>query len=143
MKKFAKNERISPLKIQVSTQRGVVSLSGNVKNKEAFVEVLRLTKASPGVKAVDTEDLLITKVNNVFSDAYITARVEAAVLKAKVFDDESIPLVGINATTTNGTVTLSGDVKKNQSIVAIIKRVNVIHGIKKIISRLQVSNHDG
>jgi hyperosmotically inducible protein len=67
--------------------------------------------------------------------------VEAAILKAKVLDDESIPLVGINAKTDNGAVTLSGNVKKNTSIMAIVKRVSAVQGVKKIISTLHVVEH--
>lgn len=91
-----------------------------------------------GVKEVDTDELIIKQVNTAFTDAYITTKVEAAVLKAKVFDDESIPLVGINATTTNGTVTLSGHLKQEKAISAIIKRVAAVRGVKKIISNLEV-----
>ncbi|KTD27061.1 MULTISPECIES: BON domain-containing protein [Legionella] len=137
--KFAKNADLNPLKISVSTKDGIVTLKGNVKDKQTFVDALKLVKVTKGVKAVEADDLEIKQVNTAFTDAYITAKVEAAVLKAKVFDDESIPLVGINASTTNGTVTLSGKVKQDKSIVAIIKRVNAVRGVKKIISKLQVS----
>ncbi|KTD62543.1 BON domain-containing protein [Legionella spiritensis] len=136
--KFTKNRDLNPLKISVSTEDGVVTLSGHVNNRKAFVDALRLSKNTKGVKAVEIEDLIIKPVNTSFTDAYITAKVEAAVLKAKVFDDESIPLVGINATTSNGTVTLSGQVKQNKSIVAIVKRVTAVRGVKKVISELQV-----
>ncbi|WP_238583965.1 MULTISPECIES: BON domain-containing protein [Legionella] len=137
--KFAKNSDLNPLKISVSTKDGIVTLKGNVKDKQTFVDALKLVKVTKGVKAVEADDLEIKQVNTALADTYITAKVEAAILKAKVFDDESIPLVGINASTTNGTVTLSGKVKQDRSIVSIIKRVNAIRGVKKIISKLQVS----
>ncbi|WED42566.1 BON domain-containing protein [Legionella cardiaca] len=136
--KFTKNRNLNPLKIYVSTKDGTVTLKGHVKDRQAFVDALRLAKMTKGVKEVDADELIIKQVNTAFTDAYITAKVEAAVLKAKVFDDESIPLVGINATTSNGTVTLSGNLKKEKAISAIIKRVTAIRGVKKIISRLQV-----
>ena len=53
-----------------------------------------------------------------------------------MLDDESIPLVGINASTINGIVTITGQVKSNQSIAAILQRTNKIKGVKKIISNL-------
>lgn len=140
--KYAKNNLLNSLKISVSTKNAVVKLRGNVKNKEAYVEALKLAKTTKGVQSVESDDLLVRQVNYALTDAYITAKVEAAVLKAKVFDDESIPLVGINASTSNGIVTLSGKVKQQKSIVAIIKRVNDVNGVKKIISNLQV-NKDG
>ncbi|ASQ47159.1 Osmotically-inducible protein Y precursor [Legionella clemsonensis] len=136
--KFTKNRNLNPLKIYVSTEDGVVTLRGHVKNRQAFVDALRLAKMTKGVKEVDSDELVIKQVNTAFTDAYITAKVEAAVLKAKVFDDESIPLVGINASTTNGTVTLSGRLQQEKAISAIIKRVAAVRGVKKIISKLQI-----
>lgn len=140
--KFTRNKNLNPLKIGVSTVEGEVKLSGHVKNKQAFVDALRLTKNTSGVKRVDTDDLHIKKVNTAFTDAYITAKVETAILKAKVLDDESIPIVGINATTQNGVVTLEGTVKSNQSIAAIIKRVSEVRGVKKVISNLDVEKEE-
>ncbi|MDI9818746.1 MULTISPECIES: BON domain-containing protein [unclassified Legionella] len=140
--KFTKNPNINPLKLYVSTHNGIVTLKGHVKNKQAFIEALRLASMTNGVKEVDTEELVIKQVNTAFTDAYITAKVETAVLKAKVLDDESIPLVGINATTNNGTVTLSGNLKQEKSISAIIKRVSSIRGVKKIISNLKVNSKE-
>lgn len=136
--KITRNKNLNPLKISVSTENGAVKLSGYVKDKQAFVDALRLTVATRGVKLVNTDNLEIKRVNTALTDTYITAKVEAAVLKAKVLDDESIPLVGINAQTTNGVVTLSGNVKNSNAIMAILNRVNAVQGVKKIISTLRV-----
>ena len=137
--KITENKRLNPLKLSVSTENGVVTLKGHVKDKEAFVEALRLAVNTKGVHTVNTQQLEIKTVNSAFTDAYITAKVEAAVLEAKVFDDESIPLVGINAKTTNGIVVLSGELQNTLAITAILKRVNAIRGVKKIISTLHVT----
>jgi hyperosmotically inducible periplasmic protein len=136
--KFTENKDLNPLKIGVSTTHGTVTLTGHVKDKAALVDALRLAKATHGVKSIDAEDLDVKQVNTSFTDAYITAKVEGAVLKAKVLDDESIPLVGINATTNNGVVTLSGEVRSSQSIAPLLKRVHAVRGVKKVVSRLHV-----
>ncbi len=136
--KFTKSTRLNPLKISIVTHNGRVTLSGFVRNKEAFIDALRLTKATKGVVSVDTEQLEIKQVNTTLTDAYITAKVETTILKAKVLDDESIPLVGINATTKDGVVTLSGQVRHQTSISIIIKRVCAINGVKRVISKLVV-----
>lgn len=138
---FAENTNLNPLKISISTDHGIVKLSGYVGDKQAFVDALRIAKNTHGVKSVHASNLYIKKVNTAFTDAFITAEVETAVLKAKVLDDESIPLAGINATTTNGVVTLSGNVSSAQSLASIIKRVNDIHGVKKIITHIQVKEN--
>ena len=138
--KFTENQNLNPLKVSIDTENGVVTLSGFVRDKQAFVDALRIAKNTDGVKTVSANNLNIKRVNTAFTDAVITAKVETAVLKAKVLDDESIPLVGINATTTNGVVTLSGQLKSGQSIAFIIKRVNSIRGVKKIITNLEVKD---
>ena len=136
--KYTKDRDLNPLKIRVTTQQGIVTLKGHVKNNASFVKALRLAKETKGVKAVETDELVIKPVNTAITDAYITAKVEADILKAKVFEDESIPLVGISAKTNNGTVTLAGQVKSQHSVLAIVKWTNKVHGVKKIISHLEV-----
>ena len=134
--KYTKNTHLSPLKLSVTTHQGIVTLTGHVKDKTAFVEALRLAINTKGVKSVEADNLDIQRVNTAFTDEYITTKIETAVLKAKVLDDESIPLVGITASTTNGIVTLTGDVKHPQSIDVILKRAYAVRGVKRIISNL-------
>lgn len=140
--KFAKNNHLNPLKIKVFTEDGIVRLTGSVKDHQAYVDALKLVKNTAGVKKINTTNLIIKPINTAFIDAYITAKVETAVLRAKVFDDESIPLAGINAKTVNGTVTLTGEVHSEKSALAIIERVNKLRGVKKIISHIEVIKKD-
>ncbi|RUQ85268.1 BON domain-containing protein [Legionella septentrionalis] len=140
--KFTKNRNLNPLKISVSTENGLVTLHGHVKDQQAFMEALKLARNTKGVKNVDAEGLDIKVVNLALTDAYITARVEAAIFKAKVLDDESIPLVGVKASTTNGIVTLSGSIQNDKAIAAILKRVSAIRGVRKIISHLEIKKDD-
>lgn len=136
--KFTKDTQLNPFKVYVSTNHGRVTLKGHVKNKEAFIEAIRVTKSTKGVRSVNADQLEIKPVNTALTDAYITAKVETAILKAKVIDDESIPLVGINATTKDGVVTLTGKIKHTNSIKFILKRVTAVSGVKKVISKLTV-----
>lgn len=136
--KFTKDKNLNPLKISVSTKNGIVTLQGHVKNKQAFVDALKLAKNTKGVRSLNANNLIIKEVNTSFTDTYITTKVEAAILKAKVFEDESIPLVGINASTKNGTVFLSGNVKNQKSITVILKRVAHVQGVKHVISKLKI-----
>lgn len=137
--KFTKDPDLNPLKIFVSTENGIVTLKGNVKNKQAYVRALRIAKETKGVKQVKIHQLHVKEVNTAFTDAYITAKVEAAILHAKVFYDESIPLVGINATTTNGIVKLSGRVKSKKSADIVVKRVYAVKNVKRVINQLAIT----
>lgn len=137
---FAESKNLNPLKISIDTNNGIVTLRGYVTDKQAFVDALQIATRVKGVRTVQTNDLFIKNVNLSLTDALITARVETAILKAKVLDDDSIPLVGISATTTNGVVTLSGQVNQAQSITHILNRVTSIQGVKKIITFLVVKD---
>jgi hyperosmotically inducible protein len=135
--KFTKNN-INPFNVAVRTHNGTVTLKGHVKNKQAFIDSLIQAKSTDGVIRINVTNLEIQQKNTGLTDTYITTKVEAAVLAAKILDDTSIPLVGINATTKNGFVTLTGTVEHPQSIAAILKRIYRIQGVKKITSNLQV-----
>ncbi len=139
---YTKNPILNPLKIFVSTENGVVSLSGFVQDQKAYIDALKIAKSTAGVKDINADDLDIKQVNTLFADAYITAKVETAVLKAKVLDDESIPLVGVNASTENGVVTLTGELPNERAITTLIKRITQIKGVKKIISHLTIGQPD-
>ena len=139
--KYTENKHLNPLKITVSTDHGAVTLSGYVKNKSAMIEALHLAKTTKGVQSINAKQLNIKRVNTSITDAYITTKVEGAILKAKVLDDSSIPLVGIKATTNNGVVTLSGEVKHDQSISPLLKRVLSVKGVKQVVSHLHVNRH--
>lgn len=138
--KITKNKNLNPLNISVSTTNGEVNLSGRVNDKQSFVDAIRSAISTRGVKDIDASDLEIKTVNSTFTDAYITTKIEAAILEAKVIDDDSIPLVGINATTSNGVVTVTGNVSSMKSIAAILKRVNQLKGVKKVISNLEIED---
>lgn len=139
--KLARHGERLPLKLHISTSHGVVAVEGAVPDRKTFVDVLRRIKTTRGVVRINASRLSIKKVNTPLTDAYITAKAEAAVLKAKVFDDESIPLVGINAQTKDGVVNLSGFVKKSSSIPLITHRVAKIKGVKHVRSSIRVVNN--
>jgi hyperosmotically inducible protein len=142
MAKFTEHTLINPLKIFISTQNGTVKLRGHINDKHTLMAALYLIKATPGVLAVDTNELVIQPVNTIVTDAYITARVEVAILAAKVLDDESIPLVGIAASTDDSCVTLTGSVHDSKSMTAIIKRVAMIKGVKTIIAHFTIAQNN-
>ena len=100
--------------------------------------ILALSMFGQTIHAADLKK--IQQVNTALTDAYITAKIETSILGAKLFEDESIPLVGINASTVDGIVTISGHVAKQSSINIIITRAEKVHGVKKIISNLTVAD---
>lgn len=137
---FTKEPSLNPFKISVTTQNGAVYLSGFVDDKTAFEKAINIARSTAGVKKVNSNKLTIAKMNSKLTDAYITAKVEATILKEKIVKDESIPLVRIGASTKNGVVTLTGTVKKGASIDTLINAIQQIEGVKYVISKITVSS---
>ena len=138
--KLTHEKLINPLKVKVSTKQSVVRLNGHVKDKATVLQILRIVQKSRGVKAVNIQKLDALATNTLFADAYITTKVESAILMAKIFADPSIPLVGINTKTINGVTSISGEVKSQKSMLSILNYINGIKGIKKVNNQLKVSS---
>lgn len=137
-KRLENAPNISMTTLELSFEHGSVICKGSVNDKYGFAELLRVAYSTPGVQKVNIDALQIKPQNSAIKDTYITAKAETAVLKAKLLDDESIPLVGINAQTRNGVVTVSGTVSSNKAAIAIVKRITAIKGVKTVVSKLDV-----
>jgi hyperosmotically inducible periplasmic protein len=137
---YTKESLLNPFKISVTTNKGIVHLDGYVDNKKAYAKAIDIATNTHGVDKVDAKKLLIKKVNTRLTDAYITTKAEATILKTKIAKDESIPLVGIKVTTKNGVITLTGKVKKASSIDTLINAIKKINGVKQVISKIEVNS---
>lgn len=137
-KRVENTPNLSMSSLSLSLEHGTLMCKGTVNDKYGFAELLRVAFTTPGVQKVNVDALQIKPQNSALKDTYITAKAETAVLKAKLLDDESIPLVGINAQTRNGVVTVSGNVSSNKAAIAIVKRITAIKGVKTVISKLDV-----
>lgn len=137
--KLTHEKLINPLKVKISTENAVVSLQGHVKDKATIQQILRIVQKSHGVKAVNIRKLDVIATNTLFADSFITMKAEAAILLAKIKDDETLPIVEINAKTINGVITLTGNVKSKQQSQLIASRIQSIQGIKRLENKLKVS----
>lgn len=123
--------------ISVSTNEGVVTLSGFVPNTEWQLKAVKLAEAVEGVKSVSDkmhikEDKPVT-LKDYSSDARITSEV-----KAKLLIADNMPLTGIKVETVGGIVQLSGVVKTTEQITNAERIAKTVDGVQTVKNDLVV-----
>jgi len=127
-------DKITPgMKIDVDTNSGVVTLSGQVDNQTQKDRAAAIAAKTKGVTQV-INHLTIKpnipgkrKAGTVLNDAAITAKVKSGLLA-----DKTAPGMKINVDTVKGIVTLSGEVDtaaQKQSSEAVAKKVKGVQGV--------------
>jgi len=125
------------LKINVDTNAGVVTLSGQVDNAAQKTRAEQIAKQTKGVTRVINH--LTIKPNipgnrgagEVVNDASITTKVKAALLA-----DKTAPGLKINVDTKLGVVTLSGQVDTDAQKKRAEQIAGQTKGVKKVINQL-------
>src|SRR5436190_5995916 len=77
------------------------------------------------------------QAGSALSDAALNARITAAI-KAKLFAQPGVSAMNINVDTTDGLVTLSGNVSSHEEIAKAVKLAMETDGVQKVISTLQL-----
>jgi hyperosmotically inducible protein len=142
--KIYNNEATSKSDIKVKTNKGIVTLKGNVNSEnEAYIAVEEAYSV-PDVKDVDTTNLKVAKgkdkSEHPYKDAYITAKVKGYFVREKLFGDKSIDVSGVNVETKNGVVYLTGTVDTQAQINTSISLAKKIKGVKDVKSTVTVQN---
>ncbi|HXE81410.1 MAG TPA: BON domain-containing protein [Vicinamibacterales bacterium] len=147
--------------IDVSTNNGVVTLTGEVENDPERQRALQLARETEGVKRVEDRLQIADPVSppaettgaaattgatteagdpalaEQMSDAGITARVQS-----KFFLDDMVKGRNIDVTTSGGTVTLDGEVRNELERDQAIALARSVDGVRDVRSRLQVNPAD-
>ena len=135
--KIAAENSLKGATITVSTQEGVVNLSGNVTSDNQASTAMQIAGAVAGAKDVDDSKLTVNGSAHPLSDAMITAKVKGMFIQQKLFGDQDIAAMSINVTTSNGVVSLSGTADSQTEIdnaVTIAKSVKGVKEVKVVVS---------
>ncbi len=139
--KLANNANTSQSKIHVSTSKGVVYLTGNLKTESEATAAVEAANSVDGVKDVEANKLYVKSSSQPYRDVYITAKVKGAFVREKVFGDKPIEVSGISVETKNGVVTLSGAVDSQELINTAVSIAKTVKGVKDVKSTLVVKGH--
>jgi hyperosmotically inducible protein len=147
--KLAADDTVKAHAIDVDTKDGVVSLTGAVPTAEVKERAVELARSTDGVTSV-LDNLTVTpaaadrdlgddtaattgRVGDTASDATITASI-----KTKLLADEDVSGLKIDVDTTEGVVTLTGNVKTAAEKAEAIRIARETDGVKSVEDRLKI-----
>jgi len=136
--KFAADATTSNLKVNVTSNNGIVTLSGNVNTSVEVEKLIELSESVVGVKDVDAPMLTPKESTHSFNDAEITAKIKGTFVREKLFGDKDISVMDVKVTTTNGVVYLTGVVDNQAEADNAVKLAKSINGVKNVDSKLEV-----
>jgi hyperosmotically inducible protein len=145
--KMAADPVVKAHQIDVDTNNGVVTLTGNIDSLEAKERALQLAKETKGV--VEVRDMIEVRTaaaegnapdtdrtaGQVIDDASITMRV-----KAKLLDDPEVKGLKIDVDTREGVVYLTGSVATPQVRDKAMKLARETEGVKDVQANLDVAS---
>ncbi|GLH73406.1 hypothetical protein GETHLI_19080 [Geothrix limicola] len=134
---LAFHKNVSAMGTEVSTENGVVTLSGKVENAAQKQLTAEYAKDVEGVTSV-RNNLVIDKtehqtVGEKVDDTSITAQVKTTLLFHK-----STHALATKVTTKDGVVSLHGEAKNGAERDLVTKLVEDVHGVKMVQNRMTV-----
>jgi hyperosmotically inducible protein len=143
--KMEMDETVRAAKIEVTTQKGVVTLTGNIDSEEAKQKALSFAKQTKGV--VEVKDMIAVKraagdgdapepgrtVGVTIDDADTTLRV-----KSRLLEDPLVQGLKIDVDTRDGVVYLTGTVGSDPEKEQAIKLARETKGVKDVQANLTV-----
>lgn len=134
---IALDKNLSKLGINVSTEKGVVTLAGKVKASSQAEALIDLASSATGVSSVDSSKLIVEKSQQPFADIYITAKVKSVLIRDKLTDELAMPVV-VHVETKNGVVYLSGTSSNAIQTDNAIKVAQSIAGVQGVESSIKL-----
>lgn len=127
---------IKSFDLKVETRKGVVQLSGFVKNQAQIDRAVATATGIPGVNSIENNVSLKagnTTVGNKIDDGFITTQVKSALLA-----DPSVKSFDIAVVTRNGEVQLSGFVDSQAQIDQAFNIARWVEGVTKVGNEMSI-----
>ena len=154
--KYFADADVKARRIDVTTENGVVTLTGTVENERARQQAVEIAKNTDGVVRVedhlrpeaaattgtapeadpdrDRDTITGERIGEAASSAWITTKIQG-----KYFADSLVKARRIDVTTNNGVVTLTGTVSSPQEQQKAVEIARSTEGVRRVEDRLQVS----
>ena len=132
------DKRILVLGIEVTTNDGIVKLSGEVNSDDAFYSAIQIAYGTLGVEDVDPSELrVVPDSNHLIEDGIITAKVKGLFLKEEIFGEMPLKLISVNVTTTNNVVHLKGRIDTEEEAMEAENLAKQVNGVKEVVNELE------
>jgi len=137
--KIAFNRNLADYDIDVSTNQGVVSLSGTLYFDSEASELIEMTTATAGVTGVDANKLSIVRSQQSFSDLVIAAKIRGLLVRERLLNNKSNPQVSIRCESKKGVVRLTGTATELAQLQRAIRLSRTIKGVTRIESEVKIA----
>lgn len=134
---FALEPNVKSLNISVTTNNGIVHLSGNVDTGLQADKVVEIAQGVSGVKDVNNSKLTVTSSESYTEDAFITAKVKGTIMRLS-FDDKISSNHDLHVETTNGAVHIAGVVGNKKDVTTIKDALKEVSGVKSVHTDIKV-----
>jgi len=139
--KFFVDPQVKGRNIEVTAQRGVITLKGEVGSEQERAQALLLARTSDGVARV--EDHLVVAAPAQPAESGAPARTDDASLtttiQAKYFVDPIVKESAIEVSATNGVVSLAGEVPSEEARKQALAIARNTPGVGQVVDRMTVA----
>lgn len=137
--KMAADPSLKHAEITVTTNNGVVVLTGTVDTNAQANSAVEIAQATPGVHDVDTTHLAVKGSTQPMTDMFITAKVKGKFIQEKLFGDKDVAVMSISVETKDGIVFLTGTVDTQEQAENAVKIAKSVSDVKKVESSIKVA----
>jgi len=138
--KYTANPILSPLKIHVSTDHGIVTLNGKVNSNIQYEKAVMIAHSVEGVSQVNADALKVKDSDTPLQDLFTTAQIKGLILKERIFGDVDLKETKIKIETKDGVVYVDGKVNNAKQKEAILKMIKALNDVKGVKSNLRVAS---
>jgi len=139
---MARDKVVSATNINVDTDdKGVVTLSGNAKDKAEVDRALRIARETTGVKSVNNSMLIVggktvaESVRENVGDAVITGKIKAEFAK-----DKQVSALNVMVNTDDkGVVTLSGNARSKSEVDQAVRIASGTKGVAAVRNEIRIT----
>jgi hyperosmotically inducible protein len=139
-KNFANNIILKNNKIDISSDHGLVKLSGTVPSKIHYIEAVSVASSSKDIHDVDASCLNIQPSKHPINDTLITSKIKGMLTKNKlIYPNQPSPYY-VEVETKNHNVYLTGRVKDVHQSAKAIETAYAVNGVKNVTSYLKIED---
>lgn len=125
-------------RIVITANQGHIALAGSLTSQEEANKAIEIAAATPGVRDVQVGSLVVNGIPVMLSDNAITAQVNGALFREKLFGDSRSPDVRISAQTKNHIVYLTGTATDRRQINKALSLVQAVAGVSRAEVQVEI-----
>lgn len=135
---YAKSPLIRKVKINITTINQHVTLSGQVKTKRQYEQIIALANSVKEIKSINIDGLSVKASDESLKDIYLTTKVKSSFIKEQLFGSKGIKSWPVKVEAKNSIVYLTGTVKSIDEKNKLILLAQATSGVSQVRSAITI-----